>query len=210
MKKTLCHCTDPLCNDLALEYLSGDSLSGNKLILAFQVRVQTIVTRVLGPSRREDWDDATQTATLQGLLSIPKWRQECPFCCYYLTVVSRKCIDYVRHIDSHRRVPLRDEYMVQGVSTTGDAEFLSCYRLELQKLPCEYQHAWTLHLDGVSVHEIACQLKLSERTVFYRLATVRSQMANSLCEFEPRFKDSDKISLQQSGPRPSFIVEGNE
>ncbi len=210
MIKKFCRCPNGCCNELARRYRVGDAGAGNELARTHQGRIHSIAARILGPTRRMDWDDAAQTALFHGLLALPKWREDCPFCCFLASVAARKCIDYARGLDSHRFVPLTDEWHSGGVSEPADPELIVSFQREMQKFPEEYQQAWQLYLDDVPTADIACQLGLGERAVYYRLAAVRSRLARTLREFGAEIHRAEKNPLQDLAFAPSITGEADQ
>lgn len=178
-----CDCENQVCNTLANCYRNGDKAAGEQIVARFQGRVRAIVKRVLTPSRAMEWDDATQTALIHCLLAAKRWNGNCPFCCFLAVVVTRRCIDYSKHVDSDRLSPLPQDDVISDVSTPEDAELFRRYEDALYQLPSDYQAAWQLHLDKLTKLDIARQLGISERSVYNRLKAVRSVLAAALADY---------------------------
>lgn len=182
MSGTFCRCPQGRCNDLARRYRQGDREAGNELVLAYQPLVWGIVLRILGPSRREDWEDAAQTALLQALLAVSRWREDCPFCCYLGTVVTCRCIDFVRHLDADRFKPMPPVEPQDCRPPELEPDVLDLLDRSLAEFPTDYQEAWRLYMEDVPIMEIAGRLGVRERAIYYRWATVRRRLAEVLLD----------------------------
>jgi hypothetical protein len=55
-----CNCPPFDCSALVARCLSGDGQAGEEVYRKFQPLVWAIVTRVLGPQRSDEWEDACQ------------------------------------------------------------------------------------------------------------------------------------------------------
>ena len=67
--------------------------AGDALARKFTALVRSIVQRVLGPGRREEWDDACQAVFLRVFTNLGKWEERCPFCKWLAVVAARRAID---------------------------------------------------------------------------------------------------------------------
>ena len=74
-------------------------------VVKFTALVRSIVQRVLGPGRREEWDDACQAVFLRVFANLGRWEQRCPFCKWLAVVAARKAIDVSRLPDAMERLP---------------------------------------------------------------------------------------------------------
>src|SRR5215211_1169176 len=101
----VCDCPPDDCAAKVRRYLSGDRAAGDELATKFGGLVRRIVQRVLGPGRREEWDDAAQAIFLRVFANLHRWEQRCPFCKWLAVVAARKAIDVSRLPDAMERLP---------------------------------------------------------------------------------------------------------
>src|SRR3954463_11990525 len=91
-----CDCPPEDCRGLVEAFLGGDRGAGDELARKFSALVKAVVARVLGPSRREDWDDACQMIFLRLFANLHRWERRCPFCKWLAVVAARRAIDLSR------------------------------------------------------------------------------------------------------------------
>lgn len=176
MPATYCRCVNESCNYLARCYRNGDREAGNELIETYTPLVAGIVRKVLGPARNADLEDAIQIALLQVLVSVKKWREDCPFCCYLATVTCRRTIDFVRRLRSDRHVELKKNEPIDRSCPIISDDQLKVVFAAIEEFPIEYQEVWRLSEEGRKIEEISVHLGLSIRTVFSRLSVVRARL----------------------------------
>src|SRR5688500_15166209 len=103
-----CDCPPDDCAGKVGRYLGGDRAAGDELAAKFAALVRSIVQRVLGPGRREDWDDASQAVFLRVFANLHRWEQRCPFCKWLAVVAARRAIDVSRLPEAMARLPLAE------------------------------------------------------------------------------------------------------
>src|SRR4051794_11074928 len=101
-----CNCPPDDCADRVRRYLAGERAAGDELVAKFQALVRSIVQRVLGPGRREEWDDARQAVFLRLFANLHRWEQRAPFCKWLAVVAARRAIDVCRTPQMMERIPL--------------------------------------------------------------------------------------------------------
>ena len=101
-----CDCPPDDCAGRVRAYLDGDRQAGDALATKFGGLVRAVVGKVLGPARREEWDDACQTIFLRLFGNLHRWEQRCPFCKWLAVVAARRAIDLGKQIQPAGRVPL--------------------------------------------------------------------------------------------------------
>src|SRR5207245_11273378 len=84
---------------------AGRRGAGAELVSKCQGLVRSIVQRVLGPARREEWDDACQAVFLRVFANLGRWEQRCPFCKWLAVVAARRVIDVSRLPDAMEPLP---------------------------------------------------------------------------------------------------------
>src|SRR5207302_7219620 len=100
-----CDCPPDDCAGRVKLHLAGDRAAGDALARKFTALVRSIVQRVLGPGRREEWDDACQAVFLRVFANLHRWEQRCPFCKWLAVVAARKAIDVSRLATAMERLP---------------------------------------------------------------------------------------------------------
>ena len=88
-----CDCPPDNCAEKVRLYQLGDRRAGDALAQKFDALVRSIVQRVLGVGKREEWDDACQAIFLRLFTNLDKWEQKCPFCKWLAVVAARRAID---------------------------------------------------------------------------------------------------------------------
>lgn len=189
---------------LALLFLRGDPAAGDELFRSLQGLIRGIVSRVIGPNRRSEWEDATQICNLHGLSALRRWREECPCCCFLATCTARRCISLVRELDANRHVPLTQDVASVDSPNLPNIELMDRCDLAVKEFPMDYQEAWRQYLNDTAIKEIAAKLGLRERSIYYRLAAVRARLIEIA---EESGIQASRFSLQVSVPDSSVNSE---
>ena len=71
-----CDCPPDNCAEKVSLFLAGDRPAGDALVGKFTALVRSIVQRVLGPGRREEWDDACQAVFLRVFANLQQWQEK--------------------------------------------------------------------------------------------------------------------------------------
>src|SRR5260370_38606409 len=87
-----CDCPPDNCAEKVRLFLEGQRPAGDALVTKFEALVRSIVQRVLGPGRREEWDDACQAIFLRVFSNLDSWEERCPFCKWLLVPAARRAI----------------------------------------------------------------------------------------------------------------------
>jgi RNA polymerase sigma factor (sigma-70 family) len=153
--------------------LSGDRQAGEELYRKFRPLVWAIVTQVLGPQRRDEWEDACQAIFVRLLERLKSWNQRCPFCHWLAVVAARRAIDFQRQ---RVLLPLLNPDAVPAVSPAVEADTMECIRHRVARFPEDWRQVWELHLEGTPHDEIAACVGKTRRTVQYWLAEMREQL----------------------------------
>src|SRR5262245_59322349 len=101
-----CDCPPDDCAARVTAFLGGDRSAGDELARKFTPLVRAVVARVLGPTRREEYDDASQTIFLRLFSNLGRWEARCPFCKWLAVVAARRAIDLSRLPAAEARYPL--------------------------------------------------------------------------------------------------------
>jgi RNA polymerase sigma factor (sigma-70 family) len=176
-----CECPPRDCAGLVSRFLAGDRTAGDELARTFKPLVWTIVQRVLGSTRRESWEDATQAVFLKLFSNLRKWQKRCPFCKFVAVVAARHCIDVVRC--EKQIAPLPSAEPVDHRAAPVSDALVSRLECVLATFPQTWQLAWRLHCEGVAGQEIAARVDRSSRTVRLWLATIRDRLTQCLYDF---------------------------
>src|SRR6516165_8106836 len=91
-----CDCPPFDCSALVARCLSGDRQAGEEVYRKFRPLVWAIVTRVLGPARCDEWEDACQSIFVRVLERLGSWEQRCRFCHWLAVVAARRAVDFQR------------------------------------------------------------------------------------------------------------------
>src|SRR5262249_46210387 len=91
-----CDCPPDDCAGRVKAFLGGDRAAGDELARKFTPLVRAVVARVLGPGRRDEYDDAAQTIFLRLFSTLGSWQGRCPFCKWLAVVAARRAIDLGR------------------------------------------------------------------------------------------------------------------
>jgi RNA polymerase sigma factor (sigma-70 family) len=174
----VCDCPPDDCAAKVQRYLSGDRAAGDELATKFGGLVRRIVQRVLGPGRREEWDDAAQAIFLRVFANLHRWEHRCPFCKWLPVVAGRRAIDFTRMPSPME--PLPDGEVADRRPQSVPTELLEQIERTLARFPEEWRAVWGLWLQGKHRDEIAREAGRSVRTVHYWLAEMLDQLRESM------------------------------
>ncbi len=175
-----CDCPPDNCAGRVALYLAGERGAGDALACKFAPLVRSVVVRVLGPSRREQWDDACQAVFLRVFSQLQRWEQRCPFCKWLAVVAVRRAIDLSRLTDATVRLPSED--LPDHRPPAPDRETLERIEEVVQRFPREWRQLWEGWVQGLSREEMARQAGKSLRTIQYWLAEMLDQLREHLGE----------------------------
>lgn len=175
-----CDCPPDDCDGRVTAYLAGDRGSGDALVGKFTPLVRAVVARVLGPGRREEYDDACQTIFLRLFTNLAKWERRCPFCKWLAVVAARRAIDLSQLPAPEARFPL--EQVPDTRPEPPDAETLERIDRIVRRFPAEWQQVWAWWASGDKREEMAKKAGRSLRTVQYWLAEMLDQVREGLGE----------------------------
>ena len=173
-----CDCPPYDCAARVKLYLAGDRAAGDELARKFQALVASIVQRVLGPHRREEWDDACQAIFLRLFSNLGKWEQRCPFCKWLAVLAARRAIDFTRLPAPTDSLPAAE--IADRRAPPPDAETLERIERTVARFPPEWREVWELWTQGTSREEMARQAGKSVRTIQYWLAEMLDQLREAL------------------------------
>ena len=176
----VCDCPPDDCAAKVHLYLAGDRGAGDALACKFEALVRGIVQRVLGPGRREEWDDACQAIFLRLFTNLDKWEQRCPFCKWLAVVAARRAIDLSRLPDPLRRLPAGD--LADTRPPAPDRETIERIEQAVARFPPEWRQVWDWWVQGMRREEMAKRAGKSLRTVQYWLAEMLDQLRECLAE----------------------------
>lgn len=176
----VCDCPPDDCAAKVERYLAGDREAGDELAQKFGGLVRRIVQRVLGPSRREEWDDAVQAIFLRIFANLHKWEHRCPFCKWLPILAGRRAIDFTR-------LPGPMQPLPEAEVPDRRPEPLSCEIVEqiertVSTFPAEWRQVWELWTQGQKRELIARTVGKSLRTVHYWLAEMLDQLREAMGE----------------------------
>jgi RNA polymerase sigma-70 factor (ECF subfamily) len=175
-----CDCPPDDCAGKVARYLAGDRCAGDDLARKFGALVHSIVQRVLGPGRREEWEDACQAVFLRLFGNLARWEQRCPFCKWLAVVAARRAIDLTRLDSRMERLPSEEIPDPRSASSGPDA--LERIERVVSRFPPDWRQLWEWWVQGVERDEMAKRLNKSVRTVQYRLAEMLDQLREALAE----------------------------
>ena len=175
-----CDCPPEDCAGRAAAFQAGDRSAGDALARKFSPVVRAIVARVLGPGRREDWDDACQTIFLRLFRNLGQWGGRCPFCKWLAIVAARRAIDLAKV--PTRPGPFSLEQVPDKRPAPPDQETLDRIARIVERFPPEWRQAWEGYVAGEKREAIAERLERSLRTVQYWLAEMLDQIREGLGE----------------------------
>jgi RNA polymerase sigma-70 factor (ECF subfamily) len=175
-----CDCPPDNCAEKVHLYLDGDREAGDALACKFTPLVRSIVQRVLGPGRREEWEDACQAIFLRIFGNLKKWEERCPFCKWLAVVAARRAIDLSRLPDPMKRLPL-DE-VADSRPQPPDRETIERIEQAVARFPPQWRRVWEGWVQGMRREEMARQSGKSLRTIQYWLAEMLDQLREYLAE----------------------------
>ncbi len=175
-----CDCPPDNCAAKVHAFQAGDREAGDALARKFASLVRSIVQRVLGSHRREEWDDACQAIFLRVFGNLNKWEERCPFCKWLAVVAARRAIDLSRLPDPMRRLPL--EEVADERPQAPDRETIERIEQIVSRFPPEWQLVWNGWTKGQRREEIARKCGKSLRTVHYWLAEMLDRLREELSE----------------------------
>ena len=170
----ICDCPPYDCAERVRRYLAGDRGAGDELAQKFGGLVQRIVQRVLGPERREEWEDACQAIFLRIFANLNKWEQRCPFCRWLPVVAGRRAIDFTRLPAPMAPLPAGEVADLRCCDKP-DPELVQQIEQVVARFPPEWRQVWELWLQGARREQIARQAGKSLRTIQYWLAEMLEQ-----------------------------------
>jgi len=175
-----CDCPPDNCAEKVRLFLEGKRSAGDALASKFQGLVRSIVQRVLGPGRREEWDDACQAIFLRVFANLNRWEERCPFCKWLAVVAARRAIDVNRLCPDTEPLPAAE--LADPRPEPPDRETIERIQQLVARFPPEWRRAWELWREGTSREEMAKALGKSVRTVQYWLAEMIDQLREWLAE----------------------------
>jgi RNA polymerase sigma factor (sigma-70 family) len=175
-----CDCPPDDCAGRVAHYLAGERPAGDALVHKFTPLVRSIVQRVLGPARREEWDDACQAIFLRLFSNLHKWGQRCPFCKWLAVVAARRAIDLGRLPPPCARVAL--DQVPDNRPAPPDRETVERIDRAVARFPPEWRQVWDGWLQGAKREDMARRAGKSLRTIQYWLAEMLDQVRESLGE----------------------------
>jgi RNA polymerase sigma factor (sigma-70 family) len=175
-----CDCPPEDCAARVEAFLAGDRAAGDELVRKFSPLVRAVVARVLGPSRREEWDDACQTIFLRLFGNLHRWERRCPFCKWLAVVAARRAIDLARLSEPAGRIPL--DQVVDPRPAPPDGETIERIERTVAGFPPEWRQVWDWWVQGERREEMARRAGKSLRTIQYWLAEMLDQVREGLGE----------------------------
>jgi RNA polymerase sigma factor (sigma-70 family) len=175
-----CDCPPDNCTEKVRLYLEGQRAAGDELVAKFTGLVRSIVQRVLGSGRREEWDDAVQAVFLRVFSNLGRWEQRCPFCKWLAVVAGRKAIDVSRLPDPMERLPAAE----LADTRPPPPDFSTIERIEqaVSHFPPEWRCVWEMWKEGMPREDMAKAVGKSVRTIHYWLAEMFDQLRECLGE----------------------------
>jgi RNA polymerase sigma-70 factor (ECF subfamily) len=185
-----CDCPPEDCAGRVRAYAAGDRAAGDELARKFGPLVRAVVGRVLGPGRREEWDDACQTIFLRLFANLHRWEQRCPFCKWLAVVAARRAIDLSRAAAPPaerdgapaERVRVALEQVPDPRPAPPDPETIERIAQAVARFPAEWRQVWEWWAQGERREEMARRAGRSLRTIQYWLAEMLDQVRESLGE----------------------------
>ncbi len=169
-----CDCPPDNCAEKVSLFLQGDRSAGDALAAKFAGLVRSIVQRVLGPGRREDWDDACQAIFLRLFANLHRWEQKCPFCKWLAVVAARRAIDVGRLPLNMAR--LNDVEVADNRPVPPDRETIERIEPAVARFPEPWRQVWEWWKEGTPREEMARRMGKSVRTIHYWLAEMIDQL----------------------------------
>ena len=175
-----CDCPPNDCAGRVRAYLEGDRRAGDALATKFGGLVRAVVAKVMGPSRREEWDDACQTIFLRLFTNLHRWEQRCPFCKWLAVVAARRAIDMGKLPQPPTRIPL--EQIPDPRPAQPDRETIERIEALVARFPPEWRQVWDGWLQGDRREDIAARMGKSLRTIQYWLAEMLDTLRENLTD----------------------------
>lgn len=142
---------------LVERFLDGKEDASQELYDRLKPVVWNSVSRVLGPGRASDWEDASQIAFMRLFAGLRTWRKECSLTTFAAVVSVRVAIDMIRT----RSVILLDpdhSVFVERVANEPDLAALECFKRKLAGFRPLWRTALRLKSEGLKTQEIAKEL----------------------------------------------------
>jgi RNA polymerase sigma-70 factor, ECF subfamily len=178
-----CDCPPDDCAATVREYLAGNRAAGDRLARKFDALVRAVVSRVLGPGRREQWDDACQTIFLRLFSNLHRWEQRCPFCKWLAVVAARRAIDLSKLPSPTGRFPLEQIPDQRSAEHNGpDPETIERIEEAVARFPPQWRQVWEWWVQGERREDMARRTGKSLRTIQYWLAEMLDQLRETLGE----------------------------
>jgi RNA polymerase sigma factor (sigma-70 family) len=175
-----CDCPPDDCAGRVAAYLAGERAAGDALVEKFTPLVRAVVARVLGPGRREEYDDAAQTIFLRLFANLSRWEGRCPFCKWLAVVAARRAIDLGRLSTPETRFPL--DQVPDTRPEPPDCETIEKIERIVSHFPAEWRQVWDMWAQGEKREEMARKTGRSLRTIQYWLAEMLDHVRESLGE----------------------------
>ena len=170
-----------ISDDAALveRVLRGDSVAEHDLYERLKPTVWMSVTRVLGPGRGGEWEDACQIAFLRLFDKLYTWRREASLATFAAVVATRVAIDMVRSPPPFPLAP-DNPVFVNRVDNDPDPAVLDCLKHKFAGFSPAWRMALKLKSDGLGTREIADRLAKSIRTIQSWVQEMYDQMLGCL------------------------------
>jgi RNA polymerase sigma-70 factor (ECF subfamily) len=182
----------PTAAEVDADLLTAVRAGQNAAAVAFHDRVRPIVERTLGRllgARDPDHEDLTQQALIDLVLSLERFRGECPLDAWAAVISARAAYKHIRRRKIERRLfVLSDSEGLERVDRAASNTALyrnSIRRVEKHLAGMDAKRAWTfvLHdVHGFSLKEISEITKVSVAAVQSRLVRGRKEMHQRIVE----------------------------
>ncbi len=169
--------------------LGGDTAAYNLLVQRYQRQVYSLAYRMLGNS--EDAGDLVQETFIRAFGALASFRQDASFLTWLYKIASNLCIDQMRARRSRGALSL-DLELEEGREPVADRStspedvavrgaVAQVVDKAVMNLPEKYRVVVVMrHLQGMSIEEIADQLKLPSGTVKTHLFRAREMLRERL------------------------------
>jgi len=180
---------EPTDAALVQRTLRGETAAYNVLVLRYQRQVYSLVYRMIGNA--EDAGDLVQDTFLRAYGALASFRQDASFLTWLYKIASNLCIDQMRARKSKGALSLEVE-LEEGREPSADRTFSpeetvvrgavsDIVHKAIMNLPERYRVVVIMrHLQGMSIEEIAEQLKLPSGTVKTHLFRAREMLRDRL------------------------------
>jgi RNA polymerase sigma-70 factor (ECF subfamily) len=160
--------------------INGDRQAFEALVHEYQKPIYNIVYRMLHDT--EEARDVTQTVFLKTFENLHRYDQDRKFFSWICRIAINEAINQQA---SHKPESELDDSVVSRELNPGDAaqndELHQGLEAALMRLGSDYRSVVVLkHIVGMSYHEIAESLEVSEKTVKSRLFSARQKMRDQL------------------------------